>query len=310
MGRVEKTGVDFRRLRYFVAVCDHGGFSKAAKVIGIAQPALTRQVQLLELEMGLSLFTRNGRSAVPTEPGSLLLGQVRTHLDSLEDVIARLKRDFSGAPALVTLGICPTIAPLFLDHLQESLRQGTLALTLSVIEAYSGDLANLMAAGRIDVALSYWPDDLTGLSATKLLCERLVLAATRVPEFYRLTFADLTGLRLILPSRMHQLRRIIDQVAEERGVQLVAALDLDSLSAVKMMLDDRHGGYATILPYHSVAGDAEQGRFSIMPIDDPAMFRTIALLRPETGTRPLPAGLTDHVIARAKVIMESCEAVF
>ena len=58
MGRLEKHGVDIRRLRYFVAVCDHGGFSKAAPVIGIAQPALTRQGQLPEHELGIELFTR------------------------------------------------------------------------------------------------------------------------------------------------------------------------------------------------------------------------------------------------------------
>ena len=310
MGRVEKTGVDFRRLRYFVAVCDHGGFSKAAKVIGVAQPALTRQMQLLEQDLGLALFTRNGRSAAPTEPAALLLGQVRAHLDSLDAAIDRLKREFSGASAQITLGISPTIAPLFLDYLQESMRLETPAPTLAVIEAYSGDLRNLMAAGRIDLALSYWPLDLTGLIATKLVHERLVLAASSAPECERLTLSDVARMRLILPSRLHQLRRIIDHVAEQRGVALVPVLELDSLSAVKLMLDDRRGGYATILPYHSVAKDAGQGRFTITPFDDPDMYRTIALLRPETSQRPVPASLTDHVIARANAIRQSLEAVF
>jgi len=310
MGRIDGKGFDFRRLRYFVAVCDHGGFSKAAKMIGIAQPALTRQMQLLEQELGLALFTRNGRNAAPTEPGSLLLAHARAHLDSLDVVIARLKQDFGGEPAQVTLGICPTIAPLFLDHLQDALRQQVPATTLTVIEAYSGDLRNLMAAGRIDLALSYWPVDLTGLEATRLLSERLVLAATRAPERERLTLEDVAALSLILPSRMHQLRRIIDAVAEERGVSLTPALELDSLSAVKILLEDRHGDYATILPYHSVAEYARLGRFAIMAIDDPGMCRTIALLRPEDCPRPLPAGLTEQVLARADAIRASFEAVF
>ena len=65
--------VDVKRLRYFIAVCKHGGFSHAASVIGVAQPALTRQVQLLERELGLKLITRTGRGATPTEEGRFLL---------------------------------------------------------------------------------------------------------------------------------------------------------------------------------------------------------------------------------------------
>ncbi len=66
MARIDSTGVDIRRLKYFVAVCDHGGFSRAAGAVGIAQPALTRQMQILEQELGVELFTRNGRNAVPS----------------------------------------------------------------------------------------------------------------------------------------------------------------------------------------------------------------------------------------------------
>jgi DNA-binding transcriptional LysR family regulator len=64
--------IDLKRLRYFVAVCKHGGFSHAAGVIGVAQPALTRQVQLLERQVGLKLITRNGRGVQPTEEGRFL----------------------------------------------------------------------------------------------------------------------------------------------------------------------------------------------------------------------------------------------
>src|SRR5215207_2173366 len=133
MGRLERTGVDIRRLRYFVAVCDHGGFSKAASVTGIAQPALTRQVQLLEQELGLNLFTRNGRNAVPTEPGAFLLRHARAHLDGLDLLMDRMRRDFGDDPASMTLGICPTITPLFLTSLRESLRQHCPSLSLTVL---------------------------------------------------------------------------------------------------------------------------------------------------------------------------------
>lgn len=308
MSRAEKPGVDIRRLRYFVAVCDHGGFSKAAPVIGIAQPALTRQVQLLEHELGIELFTRNGRSAVPTEAGIALMTGARLHLESFDLLIERVQRDFGAGPAQVCLGICPTISPLFLGPLQEALRQSAPNLTLTVIEAYSGDLRNLMECGRLHLALTYSPSDKAGLDVTDLLSEKLVLAGMG-PATSPLNLPDVARQRLILPSAHHQLRRIIDAVAAARGTPLVPVLELDSLTAVKAMLDGTSGDFATILPYHSVAADAAEGRFAIHMIDDPGMVRTIALLRPGGAGQPLPEILTEAILSRAKDIRASLEAV-
>ena len=309
MGRLEKPGVDIRRLRYFVAVCDHGGFSKAAPVIGIAQPALTRQVQLLEHELGIELFTRNGRSAVPTEAGAALMTGARLHLENLDLLIERVQRDFGTGPTHVCLGICPTISPLFLVPLQDALRQSAPNLTLTVIEAYSGDLRNLMACGRLHLALTYSPPDKAGLDVTDLLTEKLVLAGLGAATS-PLNLQDVARQRLILPSVHHQLRRIIDAVAAARGIPLVPVLELDSLTAVKAMLDGTSGDFATILPYHSVATDAAEGRFAICMIDDPDMVRTIALLRPSYPEQPLPALLTEAIFSRAEGIRASLEAVF
>ena len=61
MSGLDKGSVDLRRLRYFIAVCDHRGFSRASSAAGVAQPALTRQVKLLEKQLGLPLITRTGR---------------------------------------------------------------------------------------------------------------------------------------------------------------------------------------------------------------------------------------------------------
>lgn len=308
MGRIHRGGVDMRRLRYFLAVCEHGGFSRAAEAIGIAQPALTRQVQLLKQEIGVELFSRTGRSAVPTEAGQVLRAEAQGHLDSLDQLIDRMRRDFAGGPARVALGICPTIAPLFLTHVQDVLKATPGGPVLSVIEAYSGDLRSLMAAGRLDLALSYAGPAEAGVHATALLSERLVVA-TRAGVAGPLGLSDLARLTLILPSRMHALRRIIDRVCAARGLSLVPALELDSLSAVKAMLADEAADYATILPHHAVAEEAALGNVVLRPIDDPEMTRTIALLRPAGQRRSLPEGLTDHILARADDIRRTMEAV-
>jgi LysR family nitrogen assimilation transcriptional regulator len=310
MIQVERSGVDIRRLRYFVAVCDHGGLSKAAAVIGMAQPALTRQIKLLEQEIGLSLFTRNGRGAMPTEAGIFLLNETRKHLDGLNTLVDRLRQDFGEGPAKVSLGICPTIVPLFLDHISGALRHSPGTHDLSVIEAYSGDLRNLMDAGRLDLALTYSTENASGRHAIDLLSERLVLATMSAPDEETVSLDDLAGMKLIFPSRMHQLRRIIDAACRERRVELVPALELDSLATVKALVGDGTGEYATILPYHAVAADAQNGLYETRLIDDPGMIRTITLVQADDPAGRIPEGLAGHIVARAAEIKKTMAAVF
>ncbi len=307
MSRIDPRGVDVRRLRYFIAVCAHGGMSRAAAVVGVAQPALTRQIQLLEQELGVPLLTRNGRGATPTEAGQILLAEARAHLDSLDALVDRVRRDFAGDGPKITLGICPTIAPLFLGPVQDMSRHLPGAPVLTVIEAYSGDLRNLMAAGQLDLALSYGTQGTEGVRETLLLSERLVVATRTAPPEARMTLRQIAGLKLILPRRIHQLRRIIDAICAGRGQPLTPVLELDSLSAVRAMLR-QEPDYSTILPYHAVAADEADPGLDPVLIDDPDMVRRIALLQPERGVA-LPEGLVGAIRARAEDIRKTMEAV-
>lgn len=294
-----RSGVDMRRLHYFVAVCEHGGFSRAAQAIGIAQPALTRQIKALEVELGGPLFKRNGRNALPTDVGRYLLDHARAHLDGLDTAIERIRRDFRSAPARVTLGMCPTIAPLFAGALEGACAPGT---ELTVIEAYSGDLRSLMAVGRIDLSLTYRPREAEGLTVRPLLTETLVFAAPSLTSRAPIRLAEIGASRLILPSRIHELRGIIDRVAEREGVSLSQAVEIDNLTAVKSMLADIAGGYATILPFHSVAEDVKAGTLALRPFVERGMERTITMIRRKDRAADLPQGLCDAIRRRADEI--------
>ena len=294
---VQRTGIDFRRLRYFIAVCDHGGFSRAAGVIGIAQPALTRQIKLLESEMGLPLVQRSGRGTIPTEEGKYLLARSREHLDILDNLVTKTRGMFLDRRTPFALGICPTISPLFLDDIQAYLMDDHPNVCLSVIQAYSGDLESLLAGGRLDMALTYKPSGDHRWNSVDLLSERLVVVAG--PRFEHgetpLSLRDIIGMRLILPSGIHQLRRIIDRVCLESGIVLNPEIELDSLNAVKALLPDKSSGYATILPYHSIETEVKEGKLSYCEIDEPKMARTVSAVLPQSGQRP---GIENELVRR------------
>lgn len=313
MANCERSGVGLKRLRYFVAVCDHGGFSRAAAVLGMAQPALTRQIQILEQEVGLSLLIRTGRGAEPTEQGRYLLSRTRAPLEELDDVVRATRETFLTEPRQIALGICPTVTPLFLDDLQIWLRENHPELMLTVIEAYSGDLENLMGCGQLDLALSYGPIEGSGRSGLDLLSERLVLVTGEAgkPSGSQTSLAELGRMRLILPSRVHQLRRLIDRISARRGIRLEPDLELDSLGAVKALLAKPALNYATILPFHSVKAEAETGPFRCYQFEEPEMQRTISVMQPpEPAGGKLPSFLIARICAQADALKSRLETVF
>jgi len=292
---MEKEGVDLRRLRYFIAVCEHGGFSRASSSVGIAQPSLTRQIKLLEQELGVSLIHRTWRGAGPTDEGQLLLDRSKPHLQGLDDAIREVRLQSSKLVGPVALGVCPTIAPLFLDELKALIEARHPSIQMSVVEAYSGDLASLMAHGSIDISLTYSPSDTTGVSVDRLFSEPLLLVTP--PDWASSgasrSLEEISRLRLILPSTIHELRRVIDAVSARRGVKLAPDIELDSLDAVKSMLLASGARHATILPLNSVSDEMSSARLAGHAIADPAMQRTIAIVRPD----PNPKALLTEAVA-------------
>lgn len=295
---MEKAGIDLRRLRYFIAVCEHGGFSRASSSIGIAQPALTRQIKLLEKEIGLSLINRTGRGAEPTEEGRFLLTKSRRHLNGLDEVVQELKHRRSTLQGEVVLGICPTIAPFLVADLVVHVRKNHPGLSLSVIEAPSGDLQNLMSQNKLDLSLTYRSGARKDVDSVELFSERLVLVTAHSPAADRSprTLAEIGRLKLILPSAIHELRRIIDRACGSRGVTLKPDLELDSLDAVKMVIVGKSMPYAAILPYHSVEREIDDRQLSYFDIDDSEMQQTIAVVVPKSARNlHISTVLVDYV---------------
>jgi LysR family transcriptional regulator, nitrogen assimilation regulatory protein len=310
---LEKAGIDLRRLRYFIAVCEHGGFSRASSSIGIAQPALTRQIKLLEKEIGLSLINRTGRGAEPTEEGRFLLTKSRRHLNGLDEVVQELKHRSSTLRGEVVLGVCPTIAPFLIADLVIHVHENHPGLSLSVIEAYSGDLQNLMSQNKLDLSLTYQSSARKDVDSVELFSERLVLVTAHSPTADRRprTLAEIGRLKLILPSAIHELRRIIDRACSSRGMTLKPELELDSLDAVKSVIVGKSTQYATILPCHSVKREIDDRQLSSFDIDDSEMQRTIAVVVPKSARNlQISTVLVDYVRQQSSELKAKHDTLF
>src|SRR5579871_2832719 len=140
--------MDFRQLRTFSCVAELGSLSKASDTLRVAQPALSRQIKLLEHELRAELFTRNGRGMVLTEAGRLLLARtsgIVRQIDQIRDDI----QSHAGAPSgRVVLGLVPTVSCVLSARLARLTVESYPDISLCIVESYSGHLVDGCIAAR------------------------------------------------------------------------------------------------------------------------------------------------------------------
>ena len=173
--------MESRELRNFARVARCGSFSRAADELGIAQPALSRQILKLERELGVSLFVRHGRGVHLTTAGSLLLDRA----DAITHLIYRTSEEVTQnhtRGGSVVLGVPPAAGLLIVPPLVERLRAESPQLTLHLREGVSTLLQEWLLDRRIDIAVLHNPPPLEVLEINPMLRERMVvIGPTRAP---------------------------------------------------------------------------------------------------------------------------------
>jgi DNA-binding transcriptional LysR family regulator len=170
--------VELRQLVYFEAVVRHGGFSRAADQLRIAQPAVSAQVRRLEAELGTTLLERTTRRVTLTHAGQLFLVRARAVLDQLEQARVDLDQLASVLRGHLRIGATQGLASLDLPRLLAGFHRRYAGVTLALRTGLIGALLGELEAGELDVVLGPIHDDLpAGFVAERLAAEEIVLVA-------------------------------------------------------------------------------------------------------------------------------------
>lgn len=282
--------MDLRQLQYFIAVADTGGFSRAARLLGIAQPALSRQVRSLEVELRQNLLLRNGRGAAPTEAGKRLLAHARGIVQQVER--ARLEvEEVKGAPVgHVTIGLPPTLARLAAAPLVLAFRQRFPRATVSIVEGLSSTIVEWVVVGRSDVGLVYNPAPSPALDFEPVLDEDLCLIGPRRRKdaARSVRLRDLPAYPLIIPSRPHAIRTLVESRLAAVGLRANVALEVDAVSAILELVAEGLG-YAVLSP-RAMHGESAARKLRAQPIVQPALTSTLHIaVSAQRPTTPLQA---------------------
>src|SRR5260370_11679257 len=149
--------MDLKQLRTFRAVAELGSLSKAADRLRSAQPALSRHIKLLEHELRVELFVRNGRGMLLTSAGHMLLDRTTGLIRQIEQVRDDLQSAKGSPSGRVILGLVPTVSAVFSGRLARRVISEFPDISLRIVESYGGHLVEWLHRGEMDLAITYGP---------------------------------------------------------------------------------------------------------------------------------------------------------
>ena len=197
--------MELRHIRYFAAIAREGNISRAAKRLGISQPALSKQLGELEDELGQPLLTRGARSVKLTAKGAVF----RQRADEILSLVDRTAREVSCAASKlsgrITLGAAETFGFAHVAAALAELQRKNPAVSLHLVSGNAEDLAGRVQKGELDLAILLGPGRLDGCETLPLnVCHELGLVLRRDDPLARkksIAPDDLLDRPLLLPRR-------------------------------------------------------------------------------------------------------------
>jgi LysR family transcriptional regulator, nitrogen assimilation regulatory protein len=273
--------MDFKQLRAFLTVAEMGNVTRAAQVLHLVQPAVSRQIMLLEEDIGAPLFERERHGMVLTDAGRSLVGYARRAMLELDRARAEITGATEGIGGLVTLGLLPSTIDVLSGPLVTALATHYPGIRIRIAMGYAGTLMRWLQAGEIDAALLYGAERSSEIQTRPLIEEPLWVIGPKEAKLHRdkpLSLGKLIGKPLVLPSAPHGIRTLVDHACAVSNVALTVSAETNALSVQRSLVLGGHG--LTILPPIAVAEDLRTGHLSGTPLADPAITRTIVLALP------------------------------
>jgi len=266
--------MDLRQLEILQAIAETGSFTACGRKLHVSQSAISRQILLLEEELGEPLFLRVGRQVrmTPAAESLVQLGQ-RVFLDVRETVgtITDRTRELRGTLRLSGgMTVCLYVFPPLLKHLRRVHPHLDVRLTV----ATAGRSVQEIRGGRVDAGLLTLPVQESDLVTVPVMREELLLVTTPTHPLARrrkVAPADLDGQPFVLFEVGSATRKVIDQFFATEKIEPTIVMDTENVEIIKAMVKTGMG--VGIVPYQAVAREVRAGQFFCTRIDGHELVR-------------------------------------
>lgn len=282
--------MDFRQLRYFVAVYEEGHVGRAAERLSLSQPALSQQIRQLEHSLDVSLFERGNKRLLPTLAAHTLYNHALPLLDGLQRAREALRNFRGQALRTLAIGVLQTVRPSLVPQLLDRLRKAQPHLVVQIYELSGLEIERRLLNGTLDIGISYLPPRQPGLHGLLLYEDELQLVIPHthpLREFKKVSLKQAAELPMLLLGEEFQVRQIWQAQLANLGRRPQVQAEMNNMGGILDSL--AHTSLATVLP-----GRAQEAT------DDPEL-----LWKPLSEPRvPLKVGLVFRDAQRQQASVE------
>jgi len=268
-------------MKTFVAVVEHQSLNRAARVLNLSQPALSRKIGGLEAALGVTLFERRGKRLVLTEVGETCLHYAREFLRLEQRLLGALAEHGPARKHRLVIGASLTTLQSCLPDFIALLQSSGVPLEISAITGKTHEIVRYVQENRADLGLVASSVHHDGLVCVPLFEDHLVLAVPGTHELCRRERVPITALDdlpMILFSKGTWYRVLMDELFERHGLRPQIRMEIDSFEAILRLIGTLH--LAALLPasYLKARDVADDGMRVIQIEELKAARRTTCLI--------------------------------
>ncbi len=268
--------MDLRQLEMFRAIVDTGSFTRAGENLLVSQSAISRQIKLLEEELGDRVFKRVHKKVYLTDTGKLLLRHTRRIFDELNllhseitDLTSLRKGTLKIAGGM---SVCTYLFPNLLKRYHEAYPR----IVLTVVTGTNDEILRALRANEVDLALLSLPFHDEDLEVVPGLTEELVLVTEKdhpLARKHQVTLANLEPYPFINFEKGSNTRRLIDQIFREEGVGVKTIMELQNVEITKPLVENGLG--VSFVPRSAVTGVFGRNSLKVRRIEGRRLYREL-----------------------------------
>jgi DNA-binding transcriptional LysR family regulator len=290
-------------LRAFLAIFDFGNFHKAAELLNLSQPALSRRIRTLETRLGTALFERSTRNVTPTSAGRKFEPIARRLLDELDSSILSISGMGERQSGHITIASIPTVATCLLPKVIRHFNRKYPLIRWRVLDRSPQEVLECVIRGEAEFGINMIGAIEADVTFTPVMEDPYVLACHRDHPLARknnLTWQSLTSHRLIRIGRDNSGNRaLLDMALTRANVRLERFYEVNNLTTSLGLVEAGLG--ATVLPRLATP----TGRHPVIvtkPIRSPVVTRTIGVVERQKGRlSPAAKSFRDMLLMRWKM---------
>lgn len=280
--------VNLRQFQAFVTVARLNSFTRAAALLHISQPALTKQIRLLEEILGVRLFDRNTRKVELTRVGKELSPVVKQILAQIEGALFDTRELAAKNRGTIRVAALPSICSTILPRAIAAFRKTHPGISVILQDVVAQRLLALVRAEEVDFGIGSLTARDTDVRFSVLLSDRMVVAFPRghaLGKFKTVALKDLAGQPLVLMAGESSVRKLVDEAFTSIGTLIVPAFEATYMSTAAGIV--KAGLALTILPSSAIEMGELVGLLT-RPISRPAITREIGVIE-KSGRSLSPA---------------------